>query len=210
MSWKATAWAKETTGHRSIGEKFVLMVLADYADPETMEAWPSQVVLAKHCMMTQRNIIYCLNGLEARGFIQRLRKGNQHHPSRYLLLTTASIGEGEISASEMISLAGESETGGMVKVKPETSEGEIPVGTNRHEPSLEPPYIYCDAVKVLKTIPGYSPQNGTIDQLIAYLTKKGISPEHAEETARGSGCFVVGAWPHYSGNPMGTLFTKGR
>ena len=85
MSWQATSWAKRTRGHRSHGEKLVLMVLSDYADPETWEAWPGQDRLADDCEMAKRNIIYCLKSLAVGGFITRIQRGNSRVRSRYIL-----------------------------------------------------------------------------------------------------------------------------
>ena len=41
MSWQASRWAKSQRGFDSPVEKLVLMVLADYADSERFECWPS-------------------------------------------------------------------------------------------------------------------------------------------------------------------------
>lgn len=85
MSWQATAWAKTTRGHRSHGEKLLLMILADYADPETWEAWPGQDRLAEDCEMSKRNIIYSLKSLQTGGFLTRIQRGNSYMRSRYQL-----------------------------------------------------------------------------------------------------------------------------
>lgn len=137
MSWKASAWAKSTRGFaRNHGAKLLLMVLADYADPETCEAWPTQKHLSDDCCMTPRQVINCLNLLEERGFITRLQKGNQYKPSRYLLHVDAQGYEGAISEGEVIAHTLEGEVSDEVKVKPETSEGEASRNSNLQEPSL--------------------------------------------------------------------------
>jgi DNA-binding transcriptional MocR family regulator len=64
------------------------MVLADYAGP-TWKCWPSIKTLAQDCEMTERAVIMSLNELERRGFIERVRRGNQHLPSSYLLNRTS-------------------------------------------------------------------------------------------------------------------------
>ena len=89
MSWQATAWAKSTRGHRSPGDKLVLMVLADYAVAQTWKCWPSQTTLAQDCGMSKRAVIGSLNELERRGFIQRVRRGNQYVVSVYRLNPTS-------------------------------------------------------------------------------------------------------------------------
>ena len=89
MSWKASAWATKIRGHRSHGEARVLLVLADYAYPNTHQAWPSQATLAEDCEMSERNVRYCLASLVERGVIEVLRKGNQHRPTLYQLAVTS-------------------------------------------------------------------------------------------------------------------------
>ena len=148
------------------------MVLADYAEPEGHTCWPSQSVLARVCMMTDRSIVNCLNRLATGGYLTRLKKGNQYQASLYRLNVPASprIYEGETRASETVSSSSESETRRIVKVKPETSEGEIPVGTNRHEPSLEPPLLLIMPrwVEILAQDSRWkTPKNGYIEDIQA-------------------------------------------
>ena len=102
MSWEATAWAKRTRGHRSHGEARLLLVLADYAQPNTHEAWPSQQALADDCEMTDRNVRYCLDSLTKRGFLSVVRKGNQYQPTLYQL-AVAQESEPEIQRTGDVS-----------------------------------------------------------------------------------------------------------
>ncbi len=97
MSWRATAWAKETRGHRSYSQKLVLMILADYHNTEADSAWPKQETLANDCEMPVRTLQRCLKGLEGDGFIS-IHQGNQHRPTQYLLLL-AHTQEGESATS---------------------------------------------------------------------------------------------------------------
>ncbi len=85
MSWQATAWAKATRGHRSHGEKLILFILADYANPDDWIAWPNIARLSNDAEMSERNVKRCLQSLESRSFIFRLQRGNQHVTSEYLL-----------------------------------------------------------------------------------------------------------------------------
>lgn len=85
MSWQATSWAKQVTG-LDLPEKFLLMILADYADPETWECWPSQMKLAQHMERTDRTVRYCLAKLKGACIIEEVRRGNQHRPTVYRLL----------------------------------------------------------------------------------------------------------------------------
>ena len=83
MSFIATGWAKKTTGHRSPGQKFLLLVLAEYANPKTNLAWPSIKVLAEDCMTTDRSVVRALKALERAGFVTRLQRGNRYQTSVY-------------------------------------------------------------------------------------------------------------------------------
>lgn len=102
MSWRATAWAKDTRGHRSPSMKLILMILADYYQDEEAAAWPSQARLSDDCEIPIRTIQRGLKQLEQAGFITTVRKGNQHKPSRYALnfsqvMADAPIGEPAIT-----------------------------------------------------------------------------------------------------------------
>ena len=99
------------------------MVLADYAHPETAEAFPSVDLLAVDCEMSRRNMIRCINELEERRFISRVRRGNQHRPSVYRLhlVSHAPIDEGDTQASDKMSPAGEGASYDRVHVTSETS-----------------------------------------------------------------------------------------
>jgi DNA-binding Lrp family transcriptional regulator len=198
VSWQASAWAKKTRGLRSIGDKLLLMILAEYAHPETGECWPSQQSLADDSGMTPRNVIRCLNSLQESGFITRSQKGNQHRPSLYMLhmshtqpsaLPTpaedAHIGEGDISASDIMSHTGEGDIIDKVKVTYETSEGDIHVGTNLQEPLIEPSISpqrepWPDWYSTLWAIPGFKTP---LDHAKEWLMLKNISENHAESTA---------------------------
>jgi hypothetical protein len=81
MSIHASAWAKTVT-HAPSGEpitkteKLFLLVVADYVNAETGVAWPSVARLARECLMSQRNVRYVAQSLEAKGLlrIERIRK----------------------------------------------------------------------------------------------------------------------------------------
>ncbi len=89
MSWRATAWAKDTRGHGSYSQKLVLMVLSDYHNTEADSAWPKQETLAGDCEMPLRTLQRCIRGLETEGFISVI-KGNQHRRTEYVLNMASS------------------------------------------------------------------------------------------------------------------------
>ncbi|WP_165899906.1 helix-turn-helix domain-containing protein [Borborobacter arsenicus] len=73
MSWKASAWAKEQR-LGSPAAKSILLCLADYADPDKAECWPSQTLLASDAEVSERTAREWLQRLEEWGLIQRTRR----------------------------------------------------------------------------------------------------------------------------------------
>jgi hypothetical protein len=71
MSWKATGFVKSLRAGLSVTDKFVMLILADYHQPEERSAWPSLSTLAKDCLMTERGVQQILSRLEANGFIAK-------------------------------------------------------------------------------------------------------------------------------------------
>ena len=146
LSWKATAWAKETRGHRGHAQKLLLMVLADYHDDERGYAWPSQKRLSDDCEMPIRTVKWCIAKLESDGFITTLQKGNQYQPSQYrlnlnTLIALSQAHEGAISESAMVAPTSEGAVIRKVKGQYRASEGVAPRITNLQEPPIEPPHI---------------------------------------------------------------------
>ena len=85
MSGPISGWARKTRGHRSPGQKLVLMLLAENAD-DGGKAWPSIATLAEDADMTPRSVINALNDMERRmRIIGRKSHGNQHAPTVYQL-----------------------------------------------------------------------------------------------------------------------------
>lgn len=201
MSWKATAWAKETRGHKGLASKVVLLVLADYHDTEKGYAWPTQQRLANDCEMSIRGVKYALKWLEGVGFLTTLQRGNQHQPTHYRMNLDVALAQscvGAVRGSAMVALTGEGANGDRVKVQMAASEGAILVHTSLHEPPLEPPVstegVWPDWYSTLWAIPGFKM---SIDHCAAWLTKKGIQESYAEQTAYA----LKGKWPGSKKNP---------
>lgn len=173
MSWKATAWAKTTRGHRSHGCGRLLFVLSDYHDTERDIAWPSQTTLSQDCEMPKRTVQWCLATLERQGFITTVQKGNQYQPTQYrlnlsVLLAPAQLGEP--ARSEPASIAPASEPARLegVKAQDEASEGAKPVGTSLQEPPIEPPSDNPRWVEIFETDQRWKrPLNGYIQDVEA-------------------------------------------
>ena len=172
MSWRATAWAKSTRGHKGMSGKLLLLVLADYHSEETGTAWPSQKRLAEDCEMPLRTVKYALDALEREGFITTVQKGNQHQPTVYqlnLAVVHAQSYEGAMEGSAMVAPASEGAMGDKVKVQKNAgaySPTDTILYTNLHRASInEPPRIIShstllglfsleEQAELAKTFPG--------------------------------------------------------
>lgn len=146
MSWQATSWAKKTQGHATATDKLLLMVMADYADPDTWECWPSQARLAKYVGCSVRTVQRAIDQLEAVGFISTLRKGNQYQPTAYRLNETLSHAQIQAHEGDNLSRShsqnGADDSGDKVNPPLVTSEHDIamsPLGDNRSIEDSDPP-----------------------------------------------------------------------
>lgn len=88
MSVKASAWAASQTEVEA-GQRWVLYVLADHADPYGRGAWPSVARLARMTGQSDRSVIRHLKALEAAGYIVRgdqsitSKNANNRRPTVY-------------------------------------------------------------------------------------------------------------------------------
>jgi hypothetical protein len=88
LSWGATAYVKSLTagenGERiSRSEKLVLFVMADSFNDDRGYAWPSIVTLAQSALLSERQVRYCLRGLERKGLLATEKGNGRSHGSRY-------------------------------------------------------------------------------------------------------------------------------
>ena len=97
MSWEAAGWAMEAAGVKTSAERLVLIVLADYADPERDLCWPLLEKLCETCLMSERAMVRCLNALEAAGLITCLRKESANQAGLYRINRKAAPGSGDRS-----------------------------------------------------------------------------------------------------------------
>lgn len=192
MSWQATWWAKGTRGHQSPSSKLVLMILADYAHPETHEAWPSVVQLAADCEISRRSVLRCLKSLESLGFVSRVRRGNQYHGSTYLVnhpTVGDNMSQAHTRASDtVLSSEGDAHvTNTPVHVTPVTGVGDTGVTRSiaregiREESSAKKKRVSWSAPEwfnPLAELEGYQNRNwaGTSDKIRAACEGKGVDP----------------------------------
>ena len=87
MSVQAITWAYKRREIDDAIEAFILVTLANFADPYGV-TWPSQKVLARDCRCSERKVRYCLAALERRGLIARLprRRDNGSRKSDAVVL----------------------------------------------------------------------------------------------------------------------------
>jgi hypothetical protein len=188
MSWKATAWAKETTGHRGYASKLVLMVLADYHDDERGYAWPSQETLSRNCEMPLRTVRHALHQLEQSGFITQTQQGNQHQPSRYVFnfgspVASAQVDEPAKSVPATIAAAPVPAISDTVYRQGDASVPATPVHTSLQEPPGEPPLLMDKDpgwVKMFLEDENPSTDRKSLDRLVAWVNDEGLQDYAAD------------------------------
>jgi hypothetical protein len=70
MSVHVVSWVFKHS-EATLGDRLVLLVLADHAKADGTGAWPSVATIAEQARMTERNARYCLRRLEQAGAIRR-------------------------------------------------------------------------------------------------------------------------------------------
>jgi len=126
-------------GHGSYAQKLLIMMLAEYHNPELDVAFPSIKELSRVCEMSPRTVRWCLRRLEAMGFITTKQKGNQYQRTEYALrITDAQISEAAMSGAAMVAPASEAAMSGILQGQGDASEAATPATTNRYEPIIEP------------------------------------------------------------------------
>ncbi len=74
------------TRQRRVQAKLVLLALADVADDEGANAWPSVATLGRMCEMSPRTITAVLADLRTRGMIAEQARPGQHRPRTWRLI----------------------------------------------------------------------------------------------------------------------------
>lgn len=79
------------------GEKFLLVVLANYAD-QSMRCWPSQVRLGHDMSMTDRNVRRLFVSLQIKGLVSRERRPRRTDGTRTSAMITLHLHEDTMSS----------------------------------------------------------------------------------------------------------------
>lgn len=129
MSVQAISLALKTKG-LTVGQKFVLVALANYADQE-LKCWPSQATLASDTCQSERHVRNALKILELEGYLMR-RKRRQ----------------GQRQATDLFQLRFQPEQASASEAQntSQAEHGDLSGGTRRHsqaehssaKPSIEP------------------------------------------------------------------------
>ena len=185
MSWQATSWAKRTRGHVSSTDKLLLMILADYADPESNIAWPSRKILAQDAGLSERTITRCLKHLEDTGLIQRISKANQYQSNRYLLNvgSSTSLDAKDKKGNAKMSLSHSQDISGNEQETPSSIESasSVPKGFkedfNKDSNSI---YTQSEWFKYLNKIPDF---DVSFEEAVSWVKVNGFSDPECELTA---------------------------
>lgn len=84
MSVRCITWAWSVQTVDSSASKLVLLALADHANDENFECWPSLNHLANKCSVDRTTVARCLKRLELAGLIER-KTGTANRSTHYLL-----------------------------------------------------------------------------------------------------------------------------
>jgi len=173
MSNLAEAWAWKQD--IPLTTKGVLLALADHADDEGV-CWPGIKGLALKCRISQVTIRYHLRLLRNLGLIsaeKRLRTDGTQTSNLYRLGVNILIPTLKVVNTPPIM----GDRGTLKVVNTHESPSESPL-----EPSVSL-ICYSGMLEALRVIPGYVYDGPKASQLVAYLTRKEITPDRAEETA---------------------------
>ena len=199
MSWRASAWAKEQR-LGSPAAKSILLCLADYADPEKAECWPSQTQLAADAEVSERTAREWLLRLEEWGLICRARRSraNGARASDMIVLQLGvSVRDGAERCREI--KACEADAG-------ENLPAEIAGRTNRQpdaEPTGNEEQPTGNQCRAYKEEPSIEPPKGTSQPAPEGARESGNQILDREEAKRVDAAFwrVVKDWPGFAGMP---------
>jgi helix-turn-helix protein len=155
MSVKVTTWVYEHS-RASGGDLLVLLILADHADDESWQCWPSIERIAALARMSERGVRYCLRSLEGLGEVLTERP-NRNRSNTYRIVLDAHhavpLKSSRKPASESEGQSLPVEIGPEAQFRHDRKPSSAPTGSplppNHHEPSFEPSFSPSDEQDIL-------------------------------------------------------------
>lgn len=195
MSWKASAWAKEQR-LGSPAAKSILLCLADYADPDRAECWPSQAQLASDAEVSERTAREWLQRLEDWGLLRRSRRtraSGARASDMIVLNLGATVHDGAERCRE-------------IKAEAAADDADLPAnsaGRSYRQPDAEPTgneqQPTGNQCRAYKEEPSIEPPNGTSQTAREGARESGKLEDRKKiETA---GWALLKDWPGFAGMP---------
>lgn len=186
MSVHVVSWVLEHSDAK-LGERLVLLVLADHAEHDGTNAWPAVATIARQTRLSERQVQRCLRALEARGEITKTgshRAGAQRYGTHVYAVVMA---KGDI-LSPLDSAKGD--ISDIQRVTPMSPEPSL-------EPSLaSPPLIPPATDQVIQAWSSHAPP--LIAHREHYYGEVGVKRKVAKAVARYGDRDVVTAIENYA------------
>ena len=91
MSIEAMVWALEQEGDLTTNEKFVLLGIANHADPQGKRAFPSMDTIARYTRLSRSTINRCVKELLKKGLLTKESGGGRRSNTYELTMHYASV-----------------------------------------------------------------------------------------------------------------------
>ncbi|MDP2661877.1 MAG: helix-turn-helix domain-containing protein [Dehalococcoidia bacterium] len=210
--------------------KYVLVALASHANDETgLDCFPSVRQVALEASLSERSVQYVLSELRDAGFLEVIRQGvGRGNRNNYRLTVEKGASDSLKGAPGRRKGASHSVNADAEKIKGASDAQKVHLTARkgasdssvlkRTEPSLEPslePSQYSAAFAALGDVQGFKTDRKVEAKTAAFLERKGIPPEQAEDAAnailakvsweRGKWVYHTASGKRSSGNLYGLL-----
>lgn len=149
------------------GALLVMIMLADSADENSRQCWPSVSTIAKRSRLSERQVQYCLKDLAASGMIEIETNAGRHGTNLYRITRPETWGGAKTAGVKPIAPGGVQSTspGGVKPIAPEPSL----------EPSLEPSTCAREQLQLLSE-DEVAPKTDRFDEFWEEFPKKAGKP----------------------------------
>ena len=175
-------------------DRLVLLAIADSADHDGANAWPSIATVARKCLVSERTVQRAIRNLVALGELEvedqaggNAQSRADRRPNRYRVVLDG-VSDRHPAANGVTSEAERGDTqgaNGVTRVSPEPSS----------DPSMDPSFVVsddvrrlCDLLAELMVANGCRPpsitKTGWYDPIRLLIEKDGISPDRVERAIR--------------------------